>query len=140
MYEGMISTAIDEEGVYPHQSLFREKCGKIDVVVIVGPPRDAINQFWNRLGSYEEVCFGLDMTTRPGQGTKYADALVFVHWQREADKKLMDPSCFKVGVINYQHEPRKVDPIDWDNEFWQEEFLKILATARPEFLVRVESS
>lgn len=138
-YFDVIERAIDEKGVYPHQGLVLKKDNKLEMhALIVGVP-ELVAHFWNQLGDSEEVIYGIDMTTRPDQGTRYADALVLAHWTRDPSKKLTDPSCLRVGVINYQHEPRIVDPIDWDNSHWDHWVRSVFPKYRPPFLIRVES-
>jgi len=135
----MIERVIDEEGVYPHQGMARKQDGKLEVLALAVDVPTLIKTFWNKLGDSEEVIFGLDMTTRPDQGTRYADALVLAHWRKDPSKELADPSCLRVGVINYQHEPRIVDPIDWDNSHWDHWVRSVFPTYRPPFLIRVDS-
>ena len=136
-YFHAIERAIDEKGVYPHQGLLRKGEG-LEVHALALDFPELVRHFWDQLGESDEVIYGVDMTTRPGQGTRYADALVVVHWTRDRDKKLADLSCVKVGVINYQHEPRIVDPIDWDNSYWDGWVRGVFPKYRPSLLVRVE--
>jgi len=43
------------------------------------------------------------------EGTEFDDVLTCLYW---------DGASIHSGVINYQHEPRIVRPIDWENLFW----------------------
>jgi len=67
---------------------------------------------------------GLDRTTKPGQGTEFADVLTCVLWDAQKDEFTAKEwrEWLKIGVINYQNEPRIVRPIDWDNEYWNGRF------------------
>lgn len=64
--------------------------------------------------------FGLDRTAHPGQGTEFADVLTCVLYERVAPDVMeyRVRQQFRVGVINYQHKPRIVRPMDWENAFW----------------------
>jgi len=137
-FMGMVKIAIDEEGVYPHQMISMDKDGGLQVHAMAVEVPDLVQHFWNKLGESEEVIVGIDMSTRPDQGTRYADALVVAYWKRAAGKKLTDPSCLQVGVINYQNEPRIVDDYDWENTHWDHWVRSVFPTYRPPFLVRVE--
>lgn len=139
-YFDMIERIIDEDGVYPHQGMVRKKGDKLEMHSLAVDIPTLIKHFWNQLGEAEEVIYGIDMTTRLNQGTRYADALVLAHWTRDPGKKLSDPSLLRVGVINYQDEPRIVDPIDWDNNHWDHWVRAVFPKYRPPFLIRVESS
>jgi len=134
----MINIAIDEDGVYPHQMVTMDKEGAFQIHAMAVDLPTLLTHFWNKLGESEEVVVGIDMETRPNQGTKYADALVLAHWKRDPSKKLTDPECLSVGVINYQNEPRVVEPIDWDNSHWDHWVRAVFPKYRPPFLVRVE--
>jgi hypothetical protein len=139
VYFEMIERVIDEEGVYPHQGVARKKDDSLEVMAIAVDVPTLIQTFWNKLGESEEVIVGIDMSTRPNQGTHYADALVFAHWTRDPSKKLTDEDCLRVGVINYQHEPRIVDAIDWENTHWTHWVRAVFPNYRPPFLIRTES-
>ena len=138
IYLGIISRVIDADGVYPHQAVCMDKDGSLQIYALAIDVPTWCRLFWEKVQEFEEVIFGLDMTTRPDQGTRYADALVFVHWTRNVARKLGDPECFRVGVINYQDDPRIVDDIDWTNDHWNHWLRAVLGESRPPFLVRVE--
>lgn len=72
----------------------------------------------------KEVIFGVDRYTQPGQGTKYRDVLTVFWWQGE---RLNEDFGWKFGVVNYRPPPRtRIEPIDWDNEFWNDVMLNIV--------------
>ena len=140
-YFELIERVIDEEGIYPHQALVTTEDGGLQMHALAVDVPTLIRHFWNTIGTSKEVVYGLDMSTRPDQGTRYADALVLAHWTKLPGKPLSDPECLKVGVINYQDEPRIVDPIDWENSHWDQWVRATFnsPTYKPPFLVRVES-
>lgn len=144
IYAESVANVIDERGVYPHQAMALRTDGSLRMMALDTDVHEWSRLFWNEVqglnGQNAEVIFGLDMSTRPNQGTEFADALVLVHWTHDPDKKLADPSCFKTGVINYQHEPRIVRPIDWNNEHWQHWMQSWLQSTRPPFLVRTQKA
>ena len=139
VYMDMINIAINEDGVYPHQMIAMAKDKSLQIHAMMVDVPTLVEHFWNKLGESEEVIVGIDMQTRPDQGTHYADALVITYWTRAAHKKLTDPSCLQVGVINYQHEPRIVDAIDWKNNHWDHWVRSVFPKYRPPFLIRVET-
>ena len=140
IYAEMIDNAIDEGGVYPHQAVLRGTDGGLRICALAVNVPELIKHFWNTVGSVEEAIYGIDMTTRSGQGTHYADALVLAHWTRAPGRNLTDPDCLKVGVINYQNTPRLVDPIDWHNSHWDHWVRAVFPSYLPPFLIRVESA
>ena len=140
-YVEFSTNRIDEDGIQPNMGWAKRHAdGKLVVFAIVASPEDWARLFWKEVGSKspsevnDELVFGLDMVTKEGQGTEFADALVFVHWKRDPDKKLADSSCFRVGVVNYQHEPRVVRPVDWENEHWTQWTLGWLKQHHPGLL------
>lgn len=139
-YHGLVSTLIDKDGIYPHSAAAVSEDGGLSVMALDMDIHGWTQQFWDHVqglrSEAREVIFGLDMRTAPNQGTEFADALVFVYWVQDPVKKLADPSCFKVGVINYQHEPRIVRPIDWNNSHWTHWMMSWLQKTRPPFLIR----
>lgn len=137
---GLVESLIDESGVYPHPAMSVQEDGGLSVMALDMDVNGWAQQFWSQIqgmrGQCVEAAFGLDMRTMPNQGTEFADVLVFVYWTLDPSKKLADPSCFKVGVINYQHEPRVVRPIDWNNSHWTHWMKSWIEKTRPPFLVR----
>jgi len=140
MFFELIERSIDEEGVYPHQMLVLKQDDTLEMHALAVDVPQLINHYWNKLSDAKEVIVGLDMSTRPNQGTLYADALVFAYWTRPTSMtmKLSDPSCLQVGVINYQFEPWIVDPIDWKNTHWDHWVRAVFPNYRPPFLIRLE--
>lgn len=135
MFFDYATLSIDEKGIYPQPGLVIRDDGTKEICALAQHPLDIYKWFWERVltDNVSELLFGLDRTTQEGQGTKYADVLTCVHWKRDFDSNPLD--AFRVGVINYQHDPRIVDPFDWDNSFWQGRIGYELKQTRPAFIL-----
>jgi hypothetical protein len=111
-FHTMISRLIDAKGVYPHQMLTLDANGKIALhALAVDTPHQAMTYI---AAMYlrdrpRELIYALDRFTKPGQGTTLRDCLAG-GW--------LPPAGYQPFVIEYQHEPRIVKPIAWENEFW----------------------
>lgn len=123
-FEQWCSTAVDEKGIYPFPMIAIANDGTMEVSALAVSPTEAIEHFMKKIVKREvkAIMFGLDRTTKPGQGTEFADVLTCALW--EARKDEFGPGEWRewltVGVVNYQNEPRIVRPIDWGNAFWNE--------------------
>lgn len=112
--------AIDAEGIRIPQAIARMDDGSLTVVALAMSGRDACYQAFRAIclviGRDRpcEVVWGWDRFTRPGQGTTLGDLLTVHHWARE------HRSCagWRFGIMEYQHEPRIVKPVCWENPFW----------------------
>lgn len=126
-FNQMISMVIDENGIYPHQMVSRKGEAVRITALAVDNAGQAVSKAWEEINDgADELAFGVDMSTRPGQGTEFADALVLGHFTRQSGKKTTNPDCWRIGVINYQNEPRIVRDIDWENSHWNVEFRKLM--------------
>ena len=140
-YVGFLTGIIDEKGIHPHGWARRVADDKLEVFFLAVSPEESAKYFWQIVGMAspgdvrQDVLWGWDMTTLPGQGTVFNDAYVFVHWTRIAGEPLATQRAFRVGVINYQHEPRIVREVDWDNEHWTNWVMGYLAQNHPAFLM-----
>jgi hypothetical protein len=95
----------------------------------------AMRKFMTDL-TVKEIIFGVDRYTKPGQGTKYADVLTIFWWQggREGNHG------FRFGVVNYRPPPHTIiEPIDWDNTFWNDIMAQIVADDLARIQQRVEA-
>lgn len=119
-FSAYVASMMDWEGVYPHPAFVLDRNGQHIVTALDLSPEEAIAWFWQTVTCEEpqEVMLGLDRTTQPDQGTEFGDVLTCVCWKEGIHEKWA--RSFKIGVINYQHEPRIVRAIDWDNTFWIE--------------------
>lgn len=57
------------------------------------------------------LIFGWDRFCKPGQGTTMEDALSVHYW---------DGVNWYLGIMEYQKQPAKVMPINWENPHWQQ--------------------
>ena len=62
--------------------------------------------------------------------------LTCVHWKEGMDGKAWG-DAFRIGVINYQHAPRIVRPLDFSNQFWVEQMTREAAHFRPHARVKL---
>lgn len=143
-FERMVQVGIDEEGVYPHPGMFIDIDGKTNICALDLTPDQIYQWFWNQVSieNVREIIFGLDRTTKPGQGTEFDDVLTCVHWREDLDDG-PDPKwhrCWRVGVINYQYQPdgnTVVRPIDWDNTFWRQQMGAEVRQFTPPFRCKI---
>ncbi len=125
-YMVIVKSHVNEEGIYPH--IFISKTDK-EKLVIGFIDMTKTRDIWRQLmkiwkhptnsGKVVEMIFGMDRTSKSGQGTLYDDCLPFIYAnQTDGNLKL------KVGVINYDVKKigTEIDPvdekIDWDNPLW----------------------
>jgi hypothetical protein len=113
-----VTSMIDEVGIYPLPGVALGADGILNFAAI-DDPHLVIPWFWEQIANHgaKEVLIGLDRSTLDGQGTEFADVLTCAHWKEGMDGKPWN-EAFRIGVINYQHEPRIVRPFDFSNEFW----------------------
>ncbi len=133
-----VERMIDKDGVYPYPGFACMPDGKMEVAALATDPRGVFRWFWDKVSTEGavECMFGLDRTTKEGQGTEFADVLTCCYWKTGLDGRTWDKS-FRVAVINYQPEPRIVRPLDWDNKFWNRQFAVELSAHAPPFRIRV---
>lgn len=112
-YYDLASIAIDEKGVHPQIAVLRKDDDGLEIMALDMGAEEIVHFLARRLaiGNVKELVFGLDRSTRPGQGTEFADVLTVQHW---------DGVQWHPSVINYQHEPRIVRPYDTNNTFWND--------------------
>jgi hypothetical protein len=112
IYHSNIANWIDESGVYPHQAMVVDKNGKIGVFALdFRTPSEVMNELLKVLLKEQpkEMIYGLDRFTKPNQGTTLGDVIAGAYWNGDA---------WRSFIIEYQHEPRIVKPLDWNNKFW----------------------
>lgn len=122
-----VERSIDESGVYPFPGIAMMSGGGIEFAAITDAGL-CFDWFRKQLANPDcvEAIFGIDRTTREWHGTEFDDVLTCCHWQRSHERRV------RVGVINYQFEPRIVRPFDWKNAFWSDRMLAEVNTyARP---------
>lgn len=114
-----VERGIRPEGVYPHVALARID-GELEIWALALSPEETIQhvQMAMTTKNVEELVFGLDRYTKPGQGTEFNDVITFLWW---------DGQKWTPGVIDYKPEPDKViRPINWDNEFWNAHMIQVI--------------
>lgn len=111
IFHDAVAAAIKEEGVYPHQCIIRQG-ERFTLAAYDMPLVDVLTCIRNAIerDGADELVYGLDRFTKPGQGTSLQDAVAGGWWRRDLG--------WWVGVIEYQHEPRLVLPWNWRNDFW----------------------
>lgn len=132
--------SIDDEGVYPYPAMWRERDGKLALGVLDLGPGEVFDHVWRQITCElaTELIFGLDRSTKPGQGTEFADVLTCAHWFPDFHKSWN--AAWKPFVINYQHEPRIVRPPDFENEFWNEKIRAELQATCPPFRMKTSET
>jgi hypothetical protein len=126
VFEDALPQLIDEEG-FPRPPLFALHHDDTLTMATMAIPGEqifatALNKFMVDL-TVKELIFCIDQFTKPDQGTKYADALIVFWWQGER----IGNYGFRFGVVNYRPEPNLIiEPIDWDNVFWNARMLRIV--------------
>jgi hypothetical protein len=110
MFCGLVDPSIDERGVYPHHALVMSQDDKLTMMALDLFPEQVLRAMVVEiLKGAKELIYGLDRTCLDGQGTTLGDCVAGVYW---------NGTEFKPFIIEYQHSPRIVKEINWDNEFW----------------------
>lgn len=134
LFHELSAGAIDESGIYPQQLAYKEADGKVAVYSLAVPPGEILDKVWSVLETgIEELIFGLDMTTLPGQGTEFADVLIIAYYKNKFGSDPVDPENWKIGALNYQHEPRIVRTTDWNNNHWDKVMRDLLVESANKF-------
>lgn len=130
--------AIDGEGIYPFPGFCMMPDGKLEIAALAIGPDGCFQWFWEKVANEcaAECIFGLDRETRDGQGTEFGDVLTCVYWKDGLDGKPWNTS-FRIAVLNYQHSPRIVRPLDWDNTFWKKQMHAEVLSHAPSHRIRV---
>lgn len=110
-YLDWLSLAIDAEGVSLPNALVLHEDGTMTVIALPLSPDQAYRLLLAKFGDdVREMVFAFDRFTKPGQGTTLADVMAGFHLVR-----FQEPRPF---IVEYQHEPRIIRPVDWSNESW----------------------
>ncbi len=125
-YEKMLPKFIDPEGFSHPPMLGLKHTGELVMAAPFVPQElmfDTAQRMLIANLEFKEVVFAVDRFTKPGQGTKYDDVLTVFWWYGPYEQNY----GFRFGVINYKKtEPVIIEPIDWNNEFWNDILLKIV--------------
>jgi hypothetical protein len=112
LFRLLVAAAIDEDGVYPHQAVVRYADGRTECLAL-GLSGEMVCHFVVGKAYHAdvtEVIYGVGRFARTGQGTRFADVVAGAYFQRELGWRPL--------VIEYQHAPRIIRPIDWANRHW----------------------
>lgn len=131
-----LAGVIDDEGVYPIPVVSRDRDGKVTMAAMDVEAMDVLEYVWRQITCEQvaELIFGLDRSTKPGQGTEFSDVLTCGHWFSGFHESWN--AAWKPFVINYQNEPRIVRPPDFANEFWNAKILSELQSCCPPFRIK----
>lgn len=138
-FESYIPNLIDNKGIHPAPMVVLLDEDRWELQALDLDFDQILQHFCTRIIDSEVAAaiVGIDRTTRPGQGTEFADVLTCILYER-ADSSILEVRVrdqFRYGVINYQHKPRIVRPIDWDNSFWNEQLRRELFQFIPSLVI-----
>lgn len=110
-FHGMVAKVIDEDGIFPHPLLAVSRDDTAMIGALAVPPADVYASIVMMLVKEDpkELIFGMDRYVKPEQGNPFKDCLGGCYY---------NGTLWKPFIIDYQHEPRIVNPIRWDNECW----------------------
>lgn len=120
IYHDWISSTVDEKGFEIPHGLIIDQAGNMTVIALAVPPEHAYQVMiaqWEKRDPIEAI-FALDRFAKPDQGTTLGDLMAGFHLTRDAA-----PRPF---IVEYQHEPRIVKPIEWNNLHWNAALLREL--------------
>ncbi|MEJ8630630.1 hypothetical protein P0F65_13680 [Sphingomonas sp. I4] len=125
VFHEYVAATMDEDGFAIPHALVLDASGGMTIAALNLEPGQAyafMLKLW--ADGATEMIFALDRYALPGQHTTLGDLLAGFHFTRAAA-----PRPF---IIEYQYEPRIVQPINWENPFWtsalDSEFSQILAS------------
>lgn len=112
VYHDWLVATVDEKGFEIPHGLVKHADGTMTVVALAVPPAEAYKVMVGRWdpATSTEMIFALDRFTKPGQGTTLGDVMAGFHVTRDGG-----PRPF---IVEYQHAPRIVKPIEWSNPWW----------------------
>jgi hypothetical protein len=120
-YRDVVDSHIDETGIEIAPALVINDAGLLIMMALAVPPTEAYTAVINEITKgASEAIFALDRFTKPGQGTTLGDVMAGHYYSR---------GVFKPFIIEYQHEPRILGEIVWDNEHWNTALTGELASA-----------
>ncbi len=136
VYHDWVKVTIDEKGVELPHGLILDKEGKLTVCALALDPPEAYAFMLAQwvTSSPREMIFALDRYALPGQGTTYGDLLAGWHLiGTDGDSREIKSRPF---TIEYQHEPRVVQPYDWNNAWWNAGLARELEGAMRSIIAR----
>lgn len=122
VYHGWVATTVDEKGFDIPHGLSLSPAGELTVLALAVPPEQAYQVMFRQWETgAAEMIFALDRFAKAGQGTTLGDLLAGFYCTRQ------DPP--RPFIIEYQHAPRIVKPIEWGNIFWNAALLSEINAA-----------
>lgn len=117
----LLCDSIDVDGVSIPNAVMLGADDKLTVVALALPPQQVYAFMLSRwtLDRAQAMIFGLDRFAKDGQGTTLGDLIAGHYFERGQSSRPF--------IVEYQHDPRIVQPIDWDNAFWNRQLLVELA-------------
>jgi len=112
VYHDWLCTTIDEKGVTLPFGFALGSDDGLSAYALDLTPKQAYAHMLAEcaLKKPREMIFGLDRFAKPGQGTTLGDLIAGHHFVAGKPTRPF--------IVEYQHEPRIVRPIDWNNMFW----------------------
>lgn len=119
MFFGMLEDAVGKEGI-PQLCLHQDTDGHYLYSRLDLSYSQILKETLKlRIDGAKELIFGIDRTTKHGQGTLFNDVYTCAHWQAGDDPF---DGIWTIGIINYkpstEYEEAEIHDYDWDNEFW----------------------
>jgi hypothetical protein len=111
VFHDWLNHTIDEDGVEIPHGLVLDHANQRTVIALAVPPEQAYQVMFAHVlkAKAREAIFALDRFAKPNQGTTLADLVAGHHFSA---------GTWRPFVVEYQHAPRIVKPIDWTNPFW----------------------
>lgn len=138
IFEELLPTSIEENGFSHPPLVARHHDGTITIAIMAIPGSEILQTALDKFMCDLTVCemiFGIDRYTQPDQGTKYADVLTVFWWAGERTENY----GFRFGVVDYVPPPETViEPIKWDNAFWNDIMLRIVYESHQKTMRTVE--
>ena len=111
LYHDLVSSSIDENGIRIPHGVIIAGDGTMTMLALAVPPSqgyDVMLAQWQKLQG-KEMIFAFDRFTMEGQGTTLGDLMAGHYCSRDGTRPF---------IIEYQHDPRIVKPIAWENAHW----------------------
>lgn len=132
----MMETWDGDEDDVP-MGMLRKPDGSLTMVALALSPDEAYQAFLQLVVTEEatHAVFTLDRFAKPGQGTKYEDVLAGHYFDRSLGAKPWRPF-----IIEYRKDPRLFEPVDYDNEFWNEALIGEMNASLKAMVKRIAES
>jgi hypothetical protein len=139
-YQSFMADCIDDDGVSLAHGIIVDHEGAMLMLALAVPPEQAYQAMLMHIAksAAQEAIWALDRFAKDGQGTKYKDLLAGQHFINDYDKPMQ--KCFHPFIIEYQIDPRIVEPVDYGNEFWNTALCGELARTCGGILIRTSRS